>query len=92
MSETATIVTSIVGSAIGIVAILGTFLGLMIQSTNRRIDDTNRRLDETNRRLERIETRVDDTNRDIGELRDRTGKLEGALTAFINDQTKADAA
>ena len=86
MSETATIVTWIVGSAVGIITILGTFIGLlMIQTTNRRLDDTNRR-------LERIETRVDDTNRDIGELRDRTGKLEGALIAFINNQTKADAA
>ena len=86
MSETATIVTWIVGSAVGIIAILGTFIGLLM------IQTTNRRLDETNHRLERIETRVDDTNRDIGELRDRTGKLEGALTAFINNQTKADAA
>ena len=103
MSETTTIVTSIIGSAVGIIAVLGTFLGLMIRSTNRRLDDTNKRfddtrtdlisrLDETNRRLERVETRVDETNHDIGELRDRTGKLEGAATAFIGNQSKADAA
>lgn len=45
-----------------------------------------------NRRLERIETRTNETNRDVGEPRDRTRKLKGALTAFINARSTADAA
>ena len=61
-----------------------------------RIDDTRRelntRLDETNRHLERVETRVDQIGRDIGELRDRTGKLEGMVSTFIQSQGKVEAA
>ena len=35
---------------------------------------------------------VDETNHDVGDLRDRTGKLEGVLTALIGNQTESDAA
>ena len=117
MSETTTIVTSILGSAGVIVAMLGVMIRSMngqftqtneriddvrtdlkerLNDTNRRIDDTraglNTRLDETNRRLERVETRVDDIGRDIGELRDRTGKLEGTVSTFIQSQGKVESA
>ena len=56
---------------------------------NSRLDDTNRRIEETNRHLERVETRVDQIGRDIGELRDRTGKLEGTVSTFIQSQSEA---
>ena len=128
MTETTTIVTSIIGSAGAIVAILGlmfrsinrqfdqtnrriddsrTDLTKRLDDTNRRIDDTktelrerlsdtrteiNARLDDTNRRLERVETRVDEIGRDIGELRDRTGKLEGTISTFIQNQGNVEAA
>ena len=117
MTETTAIVTSIVGSAGLIVAMLGLMIRSMnrqfkqtnqriddlrtdlkerLNDTNRRIDDTrtelNTRLDETNRRLERVETRVDQIGRDIGELRDRTGKLEGTVSTFIQSQGKVEAA
>ena len=59
---------------------------------NSRLDDTNRRIEETNRHLERVETRVDQIGRDIGELRDRTGKLEGTVSTFIQSQGKVEAA
>ena len=63
---------------------------------NKRIDDTRidlgKRTDETNNRLQRVETRVDEIGRDIGELRDRTGKLEGTLSTFIQNQGKVEAA
>ena len=98
-STTTTIVTSILGSAVGIITILGLMIGFMFRSmniqfthTNTRIDDTNRRIDETNNRLQRVETRVDEIGRDIGELRDRTGKLEGTLSTFIQNQGKVEAA
>ena len=45
-----------------------------------------------NRRLERIETRINETNRGVGGPRDRTRRLKGALTAFINAQRTADPA
>ena len=52
----------------------------------------NTRIDDTNRRLQRVETRVDEIGRDIGELRDWTGKLEGTLSTFIQNQGKVAAA
>ena len=67
-----------------------------LNDTNRRIDDTrselNSRIEESNRHLERVETRVDQIGRDIGELRDRTGKLEGTVSTFIQSQSKVEAA
>ena len=117
MSETTAIVTSIIGSAGLIVAMLGVMIRSMnrqftqtnqriddvrtdlkerLNETTRRIDDTrselNTRLEETNRHLERVETRVDQIGRDIGELRDRTGKLEGTVSTFIQSQGKVEAA
>ena len=124
MSETTAMVTSIIGSAGLIVAMLGVMIRGMnkqftqtnqriddvrtdlkerLNDTNRRIDDTrselntrlddtNRRIEETNRHLERVETRVDQIGRDIGELRDRTGKLEGTVSTFIQSQGKVEAA
>ena len=118
ISTTTTIVTAIVGSAVGIIGILGLMMGLLFRSmniqfthTNRRIDDTrselskriddtrselSKRIDDTrselSNRLQRVETRVDEIGRDIGELRDRTGKLEGTLSTFMQNQGKVEAA
>ena len=93
------IVTSIIGSGGLIVAMLGVMIRSMnrqFTQTNQRIDevrtDLNTRLEETNRHLERVETRVDQIGRDIGELRDRTGKLEGTVSTFIQSQGKVEAA
>ena len=73
-----------------------TELNARLDDTNRRIDDTrtelSARLDDTNRRLERVEARVDEISRDIGELRDRTGKLEGTISTFIQSQGTVEAA
>ena len=91
-STTTTIVTSILGSAVGIITILGLMIGFMFRSMNIQFTHTNRRIDETNNRLQRVETRVDEIGRDIGELRDRTGKLEGTLSTFIQNQGKVEAA
>ena len=99
MSETTAIVTSIIGSGGLIVAMLGVMIRGMnrqFTQTNQLIDDTrselNSRLDDTNRHLERVETSVDQIGRDIGELRDRTGKLEGTVSTFIQSQGKVEAA
>ena len=91
MNETATVVTSIVGSA----GVIVTILGLMFRSiktdlkerhseTNRRIEDSktqlNTRFDETNRRIEdseiQLNTRHDDTNRHIEETNRRLERIE----------------
>ena len=71
MTETTTIVTSIIGSAGAIVAILG----LMFRSINRQFDQTNRRIDDSRTDLTK---RLDDTNRRIDD-----GKTE--LSARLND-------
>ena len=106
MSETTTIVTSIIGSAgliVAMLAVMSRGINRQFTQTNQRIDDvrtdlkerlndTNRHIEETNRHLERVETRVDQIGRDIGELRDRTGKLEGTLSTFIQSQGKVEAA
>ena len=73
MGETTTIVTSIIASAVGTVAVLGTFLGLMISSTNQRIDDMrtgmntmradmNARFGDTNRRIDDMNAMRADMN------------------------------
>ena len=84
-STTTTIVTSIVGSAVGIITILGLMIGFMFRSMSIQFTHVNSR-------LQRVETRVDEIGRDIGELRDRTGKLEGTLSTFIQSQGKVEAA
>ena len=84
-STTTTIVTSIVASAVGIITILGLMIGFMFRSMSIQFTHVNSR-------LQRVETRVDEIGRDIGELRDRTGKLEGTLSTFIQSQGKVEAA
>ena len=87
MSETATIVTSIVGSA----GVIATILGLMIRSINKQFEQTNHRIDdvrtdlkerlndtrtELNARLDDTNRRIDDTNRHIEETNRRLERVE----------------
>ena len=87
MSETTTIVTSIVGSA----GVIVTILGLMIRSVNKQFEQTNHRIDDTrtdlkerlddtrtelNARLDDTNRRIDDTNRHIEETNRRLERVE----------------
>ena len=87
MTETTTIVTSIVGSA----GVIVTILGLMIRSINKQFEHTNHRIDdvrtdlkerlndtrtELNARLDDTNRRIDDTNRHIEETNRRLERVE----------------
>ena len=80
MSDTTTIVTSIIGTAVAITSILAVMLRILATNVTKRIDDLrsdttkqfnelktdiNSRFTETNSRLQHIETRIDDTNKRI---------------------------
>ncbi len=68
---------------------------------NKRFDELKADLKEDltriNQRMQYVEERVNDTNKridqiaqDIATLRDRTGKLGGSLSTFIQDQRSSD--
>ena len=71
-------------------------MGLLFRSMNIQFTHMNTRINDTrvelSNRLQRVETRVDEIGRDIGDLRDRTGKLEGSLTTFMQNRGKIEAA
>ena len=103
ISDTTTIVTSIIGTGFAITGILAVMLRILTTNVTKRIDelktDMNSRFTETNSRLQHIETRIDDTNKridavghDIADLRDRTGALEGSLSTFMNERRNTNAA
>ena len=96
MSETTTIVTSIVGSA----GVIVTILGLMIRSMNKQFEQTNRRIDDvrtdlkerlndTNRRIDdtrtELNTRLEDTNRHIEETNRRLERVETRVDQIGRD-------
>ena len=107
MIDTTAIVTSIVASAVGVIAVFSLMIAWELRwlrnmrlrscgargrsCTKTRIDETNRRTrTDLSNRLQRVETLVDEIGRDIRELRDRTGKLEGTLSTFIQNQGKVE--
>ncbi len=80
LSDTTTIVTSIIGTGFAITGILAVMLRILITNVTKRIDDLktdtakqfdelktdiSSRFTETNSRLQHIETRIDDTNKRI---------------------------
>ena len=79
MSESMTIVVSILGTGIGIIGVLGLMLRMLatnmarqFDATGKRIDDLktdmNRQFGETGRRFDRIETQLADTNKRIDDV------------------------
>jgi len=97
MSETTTIVTSIIGTGAAIVTItaamlkiLSTNLATQFAAVNKRIDDTNQQVRDGNLRTETLATemhqRFDQVHRDLAENRERMAKLEGAVTGFMSGQ------
>ena len=62
------------------------------QAINQRFDTVDSRLDHLETRLDDTNKRIDTISRDIADLRDRTGALEGALSAFMNAGRSPNAA
>ena len=103
MTETTTIVTSIVGSA----GVIVTILGLMIRSINKQFEQTNHRIDDVrtdlNARLDdtrtELNTRLDDTNRRIDDTRtelkerldDTNRRIEETNRRLERVETRVDA-
>ena len=73
MSETAAIIVSIVGAAVGIVGVLGLMLRMMATGIGREFSSTNKRIDDlksdTNNRMDETNSRIEDTNRRLDALR-----------------------
>ena len=74
-------IVTVVGSSVGMAALLLTVMTLLIGSVNTRIDDLlgamNARIDDTN-------NRIDDTNSRIGDLNDRMTGVENGMRELRN--------
>ena len=80
MSDTRTIVFSIIGTGIATITILVSFVAIIAGGINNRIDDVNTnvnsrigdvngRIDDVNGRIDNVNGRIDDLQNDIRELR-----------------------
>ena len=81
MNDRTTMIVTVVGSSVGMAALLLTVMTLLIGSVNTRIDDLlgamNARIDDTN-------NRIDDTNSRIGDLNDRMTGVENGMRELRN--------
>ena len=77
MSDTTTIVVSVVGAAVGIVGVLGLMLRIVATNIAREFDAVNRRLDDMNKRPD---DRINDTNTRIDNLAAETSRRFETLT------------
>ena len=107
MNEKTTIVVTVVGSAVGLAALLLTVMTLLIGSVNTRIDDlqgtVNARIDDLqgtmNARIDDLQgtmnARINDTNGRIDDLNDRMTGVENGMRELRNlliEALKAEAA
>ena len=99
MNDKTTIVVTVVGSAVGMAALLLTVMTLLIGSVNTRIDDfqdaVNARIDDTNSRIGDTNGRIDDVNSRIDDLNDRMTGVENGMRELRNlliEALKAEAA
>ena len=99
MNDKTTIVVTVVGSAVGLAALLLTVMTLLIGSVNTRIDDfqdaVNARIDDTNSRIGDTNGRIDDVNSRIDDLNDRMTDVENGMRELRNlliEALKAEAA
>ena len=77
-TETATIVVSIVGAAVGIIGVLGLMLRILTTNIAREFQALGGRIDETNRRIDDVKTelggRIDDVKTELGGRTDETNR------------------
>lgn len=79
MSDTRTIVVSIVGTGLATVTVMVAFTAIIASGMNARFDDVNRRIDDVNRR---IDARFDDVNRNVN---GRIDDLDARMTRVEAD-------
>ena len=77
-TETATIVVSIVGAAVGIIGVLGLMLRILTTNIAREFQALGGRIDETNRRIDDVKTelggRIEDVKTELGGRTDETNR------------------
>ena len=84
MTDTRTIVISIIGTGIAVITVVVGFMAILAGGINNRIDDLNAtvntrindlnasfgaRFDDVNRRIDDVDTRIDGVETDLRELR-----------------------
>ena len=80
MSDTRTIVVSIVGTGLATVTVMVAFTAIIASGINARFDDVNRRIDDVNRginaRFDDVNRRIDDVNRNVnGRIDDLNARM-----------------
>ena len=96
MSDTRTIVVSIVGTGLAVTTVVVAFTAIIASGIDARFDDVNSRIDDVNRN---VNSRVDDVNRNVnsrvGDLDTRMARLEidiRELRTLVIDAIKGDTA
>ena len=88
MNDRTAIIVTVVGSSVGMAALLLTVMTLLIGSVNTRIDDfrdaVNARIDDTNSRIDDINGRIDDTNGRIDDINGRIDDTNDRMTGIEN--------
>ena len=86
MSETTTIVVSIVGAAVGITGVLGLMLRVLATSMAREFEAIAMRIGDLGARIDDTNSRIDDTNSRIEGLRTETNRRFETLTNEIHQR------
>ena len=86
MSDTRTIVVSIVGTGLATVTVMVAFTAIIASGINARFDDLasgiNARFDDVNRRIDDVNRRIDDVNRNVN---GRIDDLDARMTRVEAD-------
>ena len=89
MNDRTAMVVTVVGTSVGMAALLLTVMTLLIGSVNTRIDDfrdaMNARIDDTNGRIDDTNARLDDTN---GRIEDTNARIDDTNSRIddLNDR------
>ncbi len=79
MSETRTLVLTIVGTGVGLAVLLTGVMFALIGGVNDRIDDLSARMDRFENRMDRIETRLDGFDERLRNVEIALGKVDQRL-------------
>lgn len=101
MSDTRTIVFSIIGTGIATITIIVSFVAIIASGINNRIDDVNTnvnsRIDDVNSRIDDLDTnvnsRIDDVNSRIDDIHSRIDDLQNdirELRSLVIDALKGN--
>ena len=88
MNDRTAMVVTVVGSSVGMGAVLLTVVALLIGSVNTRIDDlqgtVNTRIGDTNTRISDVHSRIDDLNDRVTGVEGRIDELNDRMTGIEN--------